>query len=224
MIWRVLPSVILPTSIVLHPTLSCLLCCLHELVRQKLVERPAFARVLDKAFRDEISEGVWPLGRDTCDVVVDDCIEKFFHISGVGMEWRIACSQLKCKTAEGPNINFLCIGHTLCDFRWDPGWGASLSFSPLLLLGKENTETHVSYLYVSIRPAEYIIRLYISVKYISFVHCLKALCNLVQAPLAERLWEVTFTIKYNLCQVTTLHQLQEDPDTILEVVHIDAVD
>ena len=140
------------------------------------------------------------------------------------MEGWLTHGELEGEAAEGPDVNLSRITDALGDLGRNPRWRAPLSLSILLLLGEEHAKSHIGDLNVAIWTTQDIVRLYISVKDILRVHLLEAKRDLEQTPLAEVFREFAVAGKYDFCQITALHYLQEDPETVLEVVYFFALD
>jgi len=94
-----------------------------------------------------------------------------------------------------------------------------LSLAILLLLTEENAKAHVSDFNISVGPTEDVVRFYVSVKDIVGVHFLKAQGHLEQAVLYELFREISVFSNYDFSKLASLHQLHEDPETVLELIH-----
>ena len=56
------------------------------------------------------------------------------------------------------------------------------------------------------------------------MHRLQAKCNLIETPPAEVFREFAIFIEHNLRHIAALHELKEDPKSILVVIHFSAFD
>lgn len=131
------------------------------------------------------------------------------------MERRVALRQLVGKAAEGPNVDLFVVLARRGNLWRDPRGSAALCRTPRLLLSQEDAEAEVCNFYISIRTAEDIVRLDVSMQNVVLVHLVESHRRHVQRVLHEWLRKVTFLFNDDLGQVTTLHKFEEDPQTVL---------
>ena len=112
----------------------------------------------------------------------------------------------------------------MSDLRTDPVWRATLCLPICLLLRKEYTEAEIGNLNISSAIAQNIVRLDIPVKDILAVHFEKAHRCLIQGVLAEFFRVNPVLLDDDIREGAVLHVLEEDPDTLIVVIEVNALD
>ena len=93
------------------------------------------------------------------------------------MEGWVALGQLVGETAEGPDVNLLIVGRSLCDLWGDPRGCAALCVPIRFLLSQKDTEAKICELDLAVGPTEDVVRLDVAVKNIVLVHLFQAQCH-----------------------------------------------
>ena len=118
------------------------------------------------------------------------------------------------KTSKRPYVDFFWINYALSDF-WRGPWSSALLTAPArVLLVQKDAKAQVCELYGSVTAAEDVRGLYISVKYVFFVHSLYGQSDVPKAPSYEVLAQVAAVCLYYIFHWATLHIIEDNPDAL----------